>query len=429
MECRRSPLVVGKPVCVDTPGFLRDVQEICDSGNFTNNGPFNLKLEKQICDYLSVKFAVSVSNATKGIELVLRALKLGEGGEVIIPSYTFVATAHAVVEAGLTPVFCDVSAETHLLLPEYIENLISDRTVAVIAVNLWGLACPKSILELAQRKKIHLIFDSAHAFGAVDEQGDLLGGSGTASVFSMHATKLFNSFEGGIVTTNNETLARRLASMRNFGITGQDEIGLWGTNAKLSEIHAAFAYRQLQVIEETKAIFADHALKYKLELDKYHLTGVKYWNKKFLNTGCTHAYICVQIEEQAPLTRDELMSELRKVDIYAKRYFFPGLHKLEYYSKRYTPSQPLVNTEILNRQVLVLPTGRGVTNGDIERVVWEIARIFHECSFKRSVTEGDIVVDSTRLHLRKKFVASKILALQGEIREFQAELELLDHNL
>lgn len=371
-----NALVVGKPVSIDTEGFLQDVEEICAGGIFTNNGPFSTKLERRIQDYLGVKYAVNVSNATKGLELVLRALRLPKSGTVLIPSYTFIATAHAVIEAGLQPVFCDVDLETHLLTPDLIEDKFDENTVAIIAVNLWGLTCSDSLVDFSRQKRVPIIFDSAHAFGAKDDEGKLIGGSGIAHVFSMHATKLFNSFEGGCITTNDVELAKRLKSMRNFGISDQEEVTSWGTNAKMSEIHAAFALRQLDSIDQTKLIFREHALTYKKELHKHNITGVKLWNENFMNSGSTHSYICVRVQKDAPVTRDQLLHFLKEKRIHAKRYFFPGVHKTPFYAAEYgTVSLP--NTEILNSEILALPTGRSVHARDIERVVSTIADACH----------------------------------------------------
>ena len=421
------PLVVGRPVSIETQEFQNDVKEICETGIFTNNGPFSMRLEEQIRTYLDVKHAINVSNATKGLELLLRALDLPAEGEVLLPSYTFIATAHAVIEAGLRPVFCDVDLNTHLLTPEHLESKISHRTAAILAVNLWGLSCSKELTDFAQQKNIPVIFDSAHAFGAADSTGKLIGGSGTAHVFSMHATKLFNSFEGGCITTNDSQLALRLQSMRNFGITGQDLVELWGTNAKMSEIHAAFALRQLKHIEETKEIFLRNVHIYKLELSAHKLPGITLWNENFMNTGCTHAYVCVRIGKPAPITRDFLIESLRTHGIYAKRYFFPGIHKLDFYKNLCKHDEILHNTETLNREIMVLPTGRFIEEEDVKRVITTIASLYNAYATTNTCadTEVNVSVDTSSVSQRQKYVYNRIQELQGQISCYEDELPAL----
>lgn len=361
-------LVVGLPNIMDRSGFLHDVDEILDTRIFTNNGPFATKLEQQISSFLGVKYTIAVSNATVGIAMVLRALNLEPGGEVILPGYTFIATAHAVYECGLKPVFCDCDPSTHLIREAQISKCLSRNTVAILAVNLWGLACEVDELEtLAAQRNIALVFDSAHSFGARTPTGKFVGNFGKAEVFSMHATKLFNSFEGGIITTNDDSLAELLLPMRNFGITGQDTVSCWGSNYKLSEVHAAFAIRQLQNIDALIAVYKRNAQSYAHFIKKIGLRHIRFWNEEYLShLGCTHSYVCLEIQNSSVVSRDEMVSYLRENNIYAKRYFLPGVHKCRPYN---ADSVTLPTTESLCRQVLVLPTGSQVNEQDIERIV------------------------------------------------------------
>jgi len=419
-----EPLVVGRPVSINTADFLADAREICETGLFTNNGPFNCKLEIRAAEELAVDNVISVSNATKGLELVLRTLDAKPHGEVILPSYTFIATAHAVIEAGLHPVFCDVDLQTHLITRETVDLVVSERTVAIIGVNLWGLPCEASLCSYAREKGLPIIFDSAHAFGARDEHGTPIGSYGYVSVFSMHATKLFNSFEGGLIATNSKKLAQKLSSMRNFGFTGQDEVSMWGTNAKLSEIHAAFACRQLDSIRSTLLKFHSNAVKYETEFSKHQLQGVQYWNARYLNTGCTHSYICVRIDDNAPFSRDELMHALREHNIYAKRYFFPGIHNTDFYKSISGSPKELPNTEILNKQMLILPTGLYIQDSHVERIVQTIAHI-HLNANKLIIPKIDICIDRTATIQRQQYVKAQIEKLRRQMMEYESELTSL----
>jgi dTDP-4-amino-4,6-dideoxygalactose transaminase len=416
-------LVVGLPNPVDTDGFLSDICEILQTGIYTNGGPFALRLETEVCRYLGVKYAITVSNATVGLALSLRALCVRRGGEVIVPSFTFAASVHAIVEAGLTPVFCDVNRRTHLMTPEYVRPHVSSNTVAIVAVNLWGMSCGEELEQFAEEKNIPLLFDSAHAFGA--KRGDqFIGTFGTINVFSMHATKLFNSFEGGILTTNDSDLARRLSVMRNFGITDQDTFTYCGTNCKLSEPHAAYACRQLIAIENTKAHYRKIVEAYKSYL-AVGLDGISLWNEEFLSSGCTHSYICVMVDSTAPFSRDDLMVELRKEGIYAKRYFFPGCHNQPCFAPWRT-NKELPNTDYINSRIIILPTGVRVCLEDVQRISGIIKNL-HKQAFSQGLPgTSTITVDSTHITARSSFLTNQITLLRSQLTKYELELEAIE---
>ena len=425
-------LVVGKPNIMDREGFLRDVEEILETRIFTNLGPFTVKLENLVRSKLQVKHAIAVSNASVGLAMALRAAELTTGGEVILPSYTFIATAHAVIECGLKPVFCDCDSTTHLLRPDEIIKHITEDTVAIMAVNLWGLGCDvEGIEEIARRHRLSVIYDSAHSFGTRIHNGTPIGNFGDAEVFSLHATKLFNSFEGGIITTNNDAMAERLLPMRNFGITGQDEVSSWGSNYKLSEIHAAFAVRQLFHIDETIQIYRRNAELYSKLLEEHKIEGISCWNARFLNhQGCTHAYVCFEVDGNCSLSRDALVAMLRERNIYAKRYFFPGIHKCQPYVRLKT-STKLPSTEQLCREVLILPTGTSVLPADIEFIVSLIAKLTKECGVesKQLKVVEDISMDFSHLDERRRYLTelrqkyrTLMLACEDDLHDLEARM-------
>lgn len=420
------PLVVGKPNPTNVDDFIEHVKEILDTGIFTNDGPFVKQLEDKVSSYTGAKYALAVSNATIGIEWTLRALQLIPGGEVILPSFTFIATAHAVVAAGLTPIFCDINRETHLPDVADIERVVSSNTVAILAVNLWGLMCDPSIEKFAKERSIPLVFDSAHSFGALNAYNVRAGNMGRAEVFSLHATKLFNSFEGGLIVTNDDTLASRIVAMRNFGITGQDTVSFIGTNCKLSEIHAAFACSQLARIEETKQLYRRNAEIYAEEFRKRALKGISLWNRDFLQSGCTHAYVCILVDDESPVTRDLFMEKLRDKDIYAKRYFYPGIHKHPCYAKLPLKTD-LPNTDWLNEHLLTLPTGRLVMTNDIIRIVQTISNIHASYSSAESIMRRtvDVRIDETMSETRRTLIESKLHLLRSKVREYEVELQML----
>ncbi len=430
MDEAHPRLVVGKPNIMDRDGFLRDVQEILDTRIFTNMGPFSLKLEQEVSSFLNVKHCLAVSNATVGLSMALRALNLRPGSEVIVPAYTFIATAHAVTECGLKVVFCDCNPTSHLVDRKSILDKITPNTSAIVAVNLWGLACDvEDLQELSRENGLRLVFDSAHAFGARASSGTFLGNFGDTEVFSMHATKLFNSFEGGLITTNDDALAERLRSIRNFGITGQDTISAWGSNYKLSEIHAAFALRQLFKVEELIKVYQDNAKAYTDELNAEQILGLRNWNEAYLeHNGCTHSYVCFEVKPEFPASRDDVINFLRSENIYTKRYFFPGLHFCEPYASEKQTDLPFTDT--LCEQVIVLPTGTQVTRSHIQRTI-SLIRAF---ALRHTVEtfelhDKPIEVDRSSLterlkYLRKMKLENDVIAARYDQDIKAIELEL-----
>ena len=402
------PLVVGKPNKVNVEELVGTLREITDTGILTNDGPFVKLLEERVSKYTGANHAIAVSNATCGIEWTLRALQLPPGGEVVVPSFTFIATAHAILAAGLTPVFCDVDRKTHLIEVAQVDKVVTPKTVAIVGVNLWGLMCTAALEAYAQEKCIPIMFDSAHSFGSRNGSGKTAGNMGCAEIVSLHATKLFNSFEGGLVITNDDALARKIVAMRNFGIVGQDNVEFIGTNCKLSEIHAAFACLQLTSIEQTKHIYHENAQKYSSELRRHNLRGVTLWNDEFLQTGCTHSYIILILEDSSPISRDCLMKGLREKEVYAKRYFFPGTHKYECY-KAWPPRVPLDDTDWLNEHLLTLPTGTNIAFEDIERIVECVSELHGKAclgSFESEKTPT-IGIDESYSATRQAYIEQK----------------------
>ena len=291
----------------------------------------------------------------------------GKGAEVLLPSFTFIATAHAVRNAGLKPVFVDVDEATHFPTPATLARAATNETRAVVAAHLWGRAGDAASLEaFAAARGWPVVYDSAHAFGARHADGAFCGGRGRAEVFSLHATKLLNSFEGGLVATNDATLAARVISTRNFGFAGQDTIAHGGTNAKLSEPHAALALRHLRCVDATISVYRRVARAYGDALRRRGLIPnlVTYWNEPRLDDERdTHAYVIVRVRPAFGLSRDAVMRALRDRGVHAKRYFFPGVHKQRPFLD--CRALDLETTDALNSDVLILPTGTVVSAADV----------------------------------------------------------------
>src|SRR5215216_6976868 len=214
------PLHVGRPNIGDRERLLERFNDILDRRWLSNGGPCVQELERTIEKLLGVKHCVTMCNATIALDIASRAL--GLQGEVIIPSFTFIATAHALQWQGVTPVFCDVDPQTHNLDPKRIQELITPRTTGILGVHVWGRPCAvEELTEIAHRHRLKLMYDAAHAFGC-SYQGKMVGNFGELEVFSFHATKFFNTFEGGAVVTNNDELAARIRLMTNFGFKNYD---------------------------------------------------------------------------------------------------------------------------------------------------------------------------------------------------------------
>ncbi|HEV3469266.1 MAG TPA: DegT/DnrJ/EryC1/StrS family aminotransferase [Pyrinomonadaceae bacterium] len=355
-------LHVGRPNVLGRERFRRRVEEMFDSGWLSNNGPLVREFERRVADYVGVRNCVAVCNATIGLELLIRAA--GLRGEVIVPSFTFIATAHALTWHGVTPVFADIDPATHCLDPESVERLVTPDTSGVIGTHLWGRPCPVEALDdIARRHDLVLMYDAAHAFGCT-RGGRMVGGFGLAEVFSFHATKFLNSFEGGAITTDDDELAARLRLMKNFGFAGYDKVVYLGTNGKMTEVCAAMGLTNLELIDELVAINRANHARYKAGLGGVAgLRLMEYDARERSN----YQYVVVEVDEaRAGLTRDELIEILHRENVLARRYFWPGCHRMEAYrgDPRYA-GLSLPATELVSSRVLVLPTGAAVGEAEI----------------------------------------------------------------
>jgi dTDP-4-amino-4,6-dideoxygalactose transaminase len=384
----KEPLHVGRPNFAESRArFMARVGEILESRFVTNNGPLVQELEARIAETLRVAHCVAVVNGTLGLELLARALDLS--GEVIVPGFTFIATAHAFEWVGLRPVFCDVDPRSHALDPGRLEGCLSAETSAVVGVHLWGEPCDVEALQaFAERHRLSLLFDAAHAFGC-SRGGRMLGGFGRAEVFSFHATKFFHTFEGGAITTNDAALAARLRLLRNFGFAGYDSVVDVGTNAKMNELCAAMGLVALEELPQRLASNRDRWEQYKGELGD--LPGLRLFPLD-QSEARNYQYLVVEVDAAAArLSRDQLMALLQAENVLARRYFYPGCHRMEPYRSRPGPAlRPLPVTERLSESVLVLPTGSSV--GPLEvRGVCELLRfaLEHAESIGRKLRERE----------------------------------------
>jgi len=357
-------LHVGRPNIGNRERFLARMNDILDRRWLSNRGDYVIELERRICELVGVRNCVLVCNGTIGLELLIRAL--GLRGEVIVPSFTFVATAHALQWQEITPVFADIDARTHCLDPRSVESAITPRTTGIIGVHVWGRPCPiDALTEIARRRNLRILFDTAHAFSC-SSGGRMIGTFGEAEVFSFHATKLVNTFEGGAIVTDNDELAEKLRLMQNFGFAGYDRVVYLGINGKMSEVSAAMGLTNLESLEEIVACNRANYRAYGTHLQGIAGIGLLAYDEGHRSN---YQYVVTTVGDDAALTRDELVQVLHAENVMARRYFYPGVHRMEPY-RSYFPHAHLLlpATEQVCRQVLVLPTGTAVGPQDVARV-------------------------------------------------------------
>jgi dTDP-4-amino-4,6-dideoxyglucose len=356
------PVVVGRPNVGDRARFHRLLDEALDSGRLTHCGPLVREFERRVAEAAGVRHCVAMCNATLALSVLARAA--GIAGEVIMPSLTYVATPHAMRFLGLRPVFCDVDPETGCLDPARVERLITPRTGAILGVHLWAQPCDADALqEIADRHGLPLFFDAAQALGS-RHRGRPVGGLGRAEVFSFHATKVVNAFEGGAVVTDDERLAERVRAVHNFGKDATGLVGGVGTNAKMTEGAAAMGIVSLEALDDSIARNVRRHDRYAAELAgvpglRLHRYGGPHANN--------HQYAIVRIDpEVAGVHRDLVLTALAAENVFAQPYFSPGCHQLEPYATENPVSLPV--TERLADQVLALPTGQGVTDDEVVQI-------------------------------------------------------------
>lgn len=360
-----EPLHVGRPNVGNRERLLERINSMLDRRWFTNNGPYVQEFEHKLAEFTGVKHAIAMTNATIAQEIAVRAA--GVKGEVIIPSFTFVATAHALQWQEITPVFCDVAPGTHHIDPNRVEAMITPRTTAIIGVHVWGYPCDiEALTEIANRRGLHLMFDAAHAIGS-SYRGRMIGGFGEAEIISFHATKFLNSFEGGAVLTNDDVLAERIRFMRNFGFAGIDDVDYVGINGKMTEVAAAMGLTSLECIDDIIAVNRRNYRAYQQGLAS--LPGIKLFTYDEAERN-NFQYIIVEVnEEEAGISRDKLVEILHAENVLARRYFYPGCHQMEPYRSYYPHAGLLLpETEKLTQRVMSLPTGTAVDVNTVEQL-------------------------------------------------------------
>ncbi len=347
------------------------LRRIWDSKCLTNGGPFHKQFEEALCEYLGVDHIALFTNATMALVTSLQALRVG--GEVITTPYSFVATSHSLLWNGIKPVFVDIDPTTLNIDPAKIEAAINPHTTAIMPVHTYGRPCDVDrIQRIADTYNLKVIYDAAHAFGVETAAGSVLK-HGDLSVLSFHATKVFNTFEGGAIVCPDAKTKARIDQLKNFGIVDEVTVVAPGINGKMSEFNAALGLLQLQHI--------DDALQQRAAVDRRYRDGLAHIAGIQCPPVATHsrhnfAYFPVLVTKDFPLSRDDLYERLREQNIFARRYFYPLISAFPMY--RGLPSAAPANLPVATlaaSQVLCLPIYADLTVADQTRVIDAIARV------------------------------------------------------
>jgi dTDP-4-amino-4,6-dideoxygalactose transaminase len=364
----RELLPIVDPEGVPGEEFLEEVRGILASKQLTN-GAYVRKFEEAAAEYLGVANCVAVSSCTAGLLLVLKALDLS--GEVILPSFTFHVTAHAVVWNGLTPVFADCDAKTFCVAPEQVRAQASSRTAAILAVHLFGNpAAVKELEEIAAELRIPLIFDAAHAFGS-RRHGKHVGGFGMAEVFSFSPTKLVVAGEGGLVATRDAKLAERLRAARNYGDAGNYDPEILGVNARMSEINAAMALHGLIGLDER--IDRRNEIRLRYERNLRDVAGLGFQEVPEGSRSTFKDFSVIVDEKEFGHSRDWLVELLHRENIGARKYFSPPVHRQKLYGAMWD-KRSLPVTDMVSDGVVSLPIYSSLTDESVDKVCEVIRR-------------------------------------------------------
>lgn len=362
-------IYVTQPFLPPLEEFMPYLEQIWESKWLTNGGPFHQEFEVKLADYLGVEHIALFANGTLALVTALQALRIT--GEVITTPYSFVASAHSLLWNGIKPVFVDIDPKTFNLDPEKIEAAITPQTTAILPVHVYGNPCDvKEIEEIADVYGLRVIYDAAHAFG-VRYKGESLLTHGDLSVLSFHATKVFSTFEGGAIVCPDAKTKKRIDDLKNFGHAGEVTVIAPGINGKMNEMQAAFGLLQLNYIDKVIDRRREIDAHYREQLSQ--IPGISF-RPLPAETKNNYSYFPILIEDEFPLSRDELNDTLRQNGIYPRRYFYPLISEFPMY--RGLPSAAKANlpsAKMLSERVLCLPIYPNLKDESVARIVSIIA--------------------------------------------------------
>ncbi|WP_448885304.1 dTDP-4-amino-4,6-dideoxy-D-glucose aminotransferase VioA [Citrobacter telavivensis] len=356
---------VTQPFLPELSEFTAYLEKIWENKWLTNNGPFHQELESELCKYLGVEYISLFNNATIALITALQALRIN--GEVITTPYSFVATSHSILWNGLKPVFVDIDPNTFNIDPKKIEAAITPNTTAIMPVHCYSNPCDvESIQTIADNYGLRVIYDAAHAFG-VNYKGQSILKYGDLSVLSFHATKVFNTFEGGAIICQDAKTKQRIDRLKNFGIADELTVTAPGINGKMSEINAAFGLVQLKYIDQAIKLRKTIDARYREAFSDVNGISVYLHDK---NANSNFSYFPILIEPEYPLTRDELYEELKENNILSRRYFYPLISNMSMYREIVTASKNnLPAANMIADKVLCLPIFNELTASDVNTII------------------------------------------------------------
>ncbi|MCF6222627.1 MAG: DegT/DnrJ/EryC1/StrS family aminotransferase [Flavobacteriaceae bacterium] len=346
-----KPILVTQPSLPDLKEFTKSLEKIWESKWLTNNGQFHQEFERELAKHLGVPYISLFSNGTLALMTALQVLDIQ--GEVITTPYSFVATTHAMLWNNITPVFCDIDLVYGNLDPDKIEALITDKTTAIVPVHVYGNPVEvEKIEKIANKYNLKVIYDAAHAFGVEKDKKSILN-FGDLSVLSFHATKTFNTIEGGAIVCHDAETKKKIDYLKNFGFENETSVVQVGINAKMNELQAAFGLLQLKNIDRDIVKRKKVAEIYQEGLN--HIKGIRFLND-IPGVKHNYSYFPIFIEKDYPLTRDELYQKLKDHQIFARRYFYPLISDFEMYRNlESTNPTKLINAVIVANEVICLP--------------------------------------------------------------------------
>ena len=358
-------IFVTQPYLPPLSEFIPYLEKIWDSKILTNGGPFHVQLEQALCDYLGVKYISLFTNGTIALITALQALRIT--GEVITTPYSFVATSHSLLWNGIKPVFVDIDPDTLNINPRAIEAAITPQTTAILPVHCYGNTCNvDAIQKIADNYNLKVIYDAAHAFGVTDQHGSVLN-YGDLSVLSFHATKVFNTFEGGAIVCHDEKTKVHIDYLKNFGFAGEVTVIAPGINGKMSEFNSALGLLQLEHIDEV--------LIKRKEIDSVYRQGLRsIKGVRCLDNSnariANYAYFVVLIDEDYHMSRDELYQKLKDNGIYARRYFYPLISEFPMYRGMLSAKPDnLPNAVAAARKVICIPIYPDLDIAEVNKII------------------------------------------------------------
>lgn len=359
-----SKIMVTKSSMPSMEEYIDEIKSIWDSHWLTNMGEKHERLTEKLKEYLKADYVSLFSNGHMALELALQALNLGEG-EVITTPFTFASTTHAIVRNGLSPVFCDIREDDYTMDADKIEQLITDRTVAILPVHVYGNICNVEKIErIAIKYGLKVIYDAAHAFGEI-YQGKGVAAFGDASMFSFHATKVYNTIEGGAVCFHDEEYGLKLFRLKNFGIRNEEVVDGVGANAKMNEFQAAMGLCNLKHVDEEIEKRRKVVERYREKLSD--IPGIRL-NVVQKDVCSNYAYFPIYVDEKSfGFTRNEISETLKQNNIFSRKYFYPLTSTFECYNGKFNINDTPVALKV-SKHILTLPLYADLAFEDVDRI-------------------------------------------------------------